>query len=87
MLKDNGKMGPLRLDPEANLDNSRQQGYGFKKIKSSQFDIWSFKKLQMHGKTMNFGFCDETSETVFLKTRDQAKNVEWHSALFIIFKI
>jgi hypothetical protein len=63
----------------------------FSKVKSTEFDNKSLQQLQMHGKTMNFGLSDEAAETVFLETRDQAKNAEWHSCrntvIFIIFKI
>jgi hypothetical protein len=44
----------------------------FSKIKLSEFINKVLKELQMHEKTMNFGFSDEPAALVFLDTRDKA---------------
>jgi hypothetical protein len=91
MLKDNGKTGALASVLKEFWIAAENKVIDFSKIKSSEFANKSLKELQMHGKTMNFGFSDEAAERVFLETRDQAKSVEWHSCryavLCIIFKI
>jgi hypothetical protein len=91
MLKDNANNGALALTLKEIWKTTDNKVMDFSKIKSSEFDNKSFKELQIDGKTLNFVFSGEAAETVFLETRDQAKNVEWHycryAVLFIMFKI